>query len=131
MTLGYDFPLLQVFFSILWFFLFVVWIMLLFHVIVDVFRSHDLSGLAKGLWLLLIFVLPLFGTLIYLIARGGSMTDRDISNAQAQEDRFRSYVQETAGSSGTADQVAQLAALRDSGIITDAEFEQGKAKVLA
>jgi len=132
MTLAADYPLLEVFLTILWFFLFVVWLMLLFHVIADIFRSHDMGGWAKAAWLILIFVLPILGILIYLIARGDKMSQHAVEDAQAQEAAFRSYVQETAGSSGgTSDQLAQLASLRESGVITDAEFEQGKAKILA
>jgi len=132
MTLAADYPLLEVFLTILWFFLFVVWLMLLFHVIADIFRSHDMGGWAKAAWLILIFVLPILGILIYLIARGDKMSQHAVEDAQAQEAAFRSYVQETAGSSGgTSDQLALLASLRESGVITDAEFEQGKAKILA
>src|SRR6266480_5174092 len=132
MTLAADYPLLEVFLTILWFFLFVVWLMLLFHVIAYIFRSHDMGGWAKAAWLILIFVLPILGILIYLIARGDKMSQHAVEDAQAQEAAFRSYVQETAGSSGgTSDQLAQLASLRESGVITDAEFEQGKAKILA
>jgi hypothetical protein len=137
MTLAADYPLLEVFLTTLYFFLFIVWIMLLFYVIADIFRSHEMSGWGKAGWLLLIFVLPMLGVLIYLIARGNKMAEHRIEDAQAQDAAFRAYVKQAAGSSaggaggGPGDQLAQLASLRDSGIISEAEFEQGKAKILA
>jgi hypothetical protein len=133
MTLAADYPLLEVFLTTLYFFLFIVWIMLLFYVIADIFRSHEMSGWGKAAWLLLIFVLPMLGVLIYLIARGNKMAEHRIEDAKAQDAAFRAYVKQAAGSSsgGPGDQLAQLASLRDSGIISDAEFEQGKAKILA
>ena len=127
--LAYDYPLLNVFFSVMWFFFFVLWIWILIMVIVDVFRSHDIGGFAKALWLLFILFLPLLGVLVYLIARGGKMHQRAARDAQRQDQAFRSYVQETARSSG-ADEVAKLAQLRDSGAITEQEFQQAKAKAL-
>jgi hypothetical protein len=131
MTLAYDYPLLNVFFSMLWFFLFIVWLMILFHVISDIFRSRDMGGFAKAIWILFVIVAPFLGVLVYVLARGDNMTEHAVQDAQARDAAFRGYVQEAAGSSGPADQIAQLAALRDSGHITDAEFEAGKAKILA
>jgi hypothetical protein len=129
--LAYDYPLLGVFWTMLWIFLWVAWIFLLIRVFADIFRSHDMGGWAKALWSLLIIFLPFLGVLIYLIARGNSMAQRDMQLAQQQEQAFRSYVQETAaGSASTADELSKLADLRSKGVLSDAEFEAQKAKLL-
>jgi len=130
MIIAYDYPLLSIFMSMLWFFLFFVWIMILFHVFGDIFRSRDMGGFAKALWLIFVILLPFLGVFVYLIARGHKMTEHQIESAQAQEAAFQDYVRKTASASGTADQLSQLVALHDSGSITDAEFETGKAKIL-
>jgi hypothetical protein len=129
-----DYPLLELFFTMLWFFLFIVWIWLLISLFADIFRSSDLNGWMKALWCLFIIVLPILGALIYLIARGHSMAERSMSERRAQETQFREYVRDAAGSNGgggVADELSKLATLRDSGTITDAEFEAQKAKLLA
>lgn len=128
-----SYPLLDAFLTMLWIFLFIIWIWLLIMVFSDIFRSRDLSGWGKALWVIGIIILPWLGVLIYLIARGGKMHERQIQAAQAQQEAFRQYVQETAtsSSSSTADQLAKLADLRDKGVITPAEFETEKAKALA
>jgi ABC-type multidrug transport system fused ATPase/permease subunit len=128
---SYSFPLLAVFWTILEIFLFVVWIWLLIWIFSDVFRSPDLSGWAKALWVIFVLFIPLIGILTYLIVRGGSMHDRAVQQAQAQDEEFRAYVQDAAGSQTPADQLTKLAGLRDQGVITGAEFEQEKAKILA
>ncbi len=129
--LAYSYPLLGIFWTMLWFFLFFIWIWLLITVFADIFRSHDLGGFAKALWTIFIIVLPFVGVLIYLIARGKSMQDRAVQRASRQEQEFRGYVQDAAGSPGTADQLAKLADLKGQGVLTDAEFENQKAKILA
>ena len=131
--LAYDYPLLGLFWTMLWIFIFVAWIFLLIRVFADIFRSHDMGGWGKALWCILIIIFPILGTLIYLIARGRGMTERDMAIAQQQEQAFRSYVQETAAAGGTsaADELSKLADLRSKGVISDAEFEQQKAKLLA
>lgn len=131
--LGYDYPLLGVFWTMMFWFLWVAWIVLLVRVIGDIFRNRDMGGLAKGLWTLFVVVLPWFGVLLYLIAHGGSMRDRDIEQVQAQDDAFRSYVQEAAGSApkGSADEIGKLATLRAQGVLSDTEFDQQKARLLA
>jgi hypothetical protein len=130
MVASMNYPLLDAFVTMLWFFLWVLWIFLLFWIIFDIFRSRDLSGWAKALWLIFIIVLPFLGVFIYLIARGSSMHERQLRDAQAQEQQFRTYVQDAAGSGSSADELTKLADLRDRGVITDAEFQQGKAKIL-
>jgi hypothetical protein len=128
---AYSYPLLGVFWTMLWFFAFFIWIWLLIVVFADIFRSHDMGGFAKALWVIFIIILPILGVLIYLIARGGSMHERAARQAEQQEQAFRSYVQDAAAGSSSADQLAKLADLKASGAITDQEFEAGKAKILS
>jgi ABC-type multidrug transport system fused ATPase/permease subunit len=128
---SYSYPLLGAFWTILEIFLWVLWIWVLIYVFIDIFRSRDLSGWAKALWFIFVLFIPLIGVLVYLIARGGKMHERAVREAQQQDQEFRRYVQEAAGSQNTADQLAKLADLRDRGVITPEEFEREKAKVLA
>jgi membrane protein implicated in regulation of membrane protease activity len=123
--------LLGAFWTILEIFLWVLWIWVLIYVFIDIFRSHDLSGWAKALWFIFVLFIPLIGVLVYLIARGGSMQERAQQQAKQQDQEFRRYVQDAAGSGNTADQLTKLAELRDRGVITADEFERQKAKVLA
>jgi predicted membrane channel-forming protein YqfA (hemolysin III family) len=125
-----SYPLLNVFWTMFEFFVWVIWIWLLVMVFFDIFRSHDLSGLAKALWVLFVVVIPLIGVLVYLIARGTGMHERAEQRAARQDQAFRSYVQQSAAPS-SADQLAKLADLRDRGAITDEEFAREKAKVMA
>ncbi len=130
--LGYDYPILGVFWTMLILFLWIAWIFILFRVIFDIFRSHDMGGVAKALWVIFVIFLPFLGVFVYLIARGHKMAERDISDAQQREAEFRSYVQQAAATSGgTADELTKLADLKERGIISDAEFEAQKAKLLA
>ena len=128
-----SYPLLNLFWSMFIFFLWVIWIWILIWVFIDIFRSRDLSGWAKALWFLFVLFIPLIGVLGYLIARGGSMQERATQQAQQEDAEFRSYVQQAAASSpaSTADQLAKLADLRDRGVISAEDFEREKAKVLA
>jgi membrane protein implicated in regulation of membrane protease activity len=128
---SYSYPLLGAFWTILEIFLWVIWIWILIYVFIDIFRSRDLSGWGKALWFLFVLLIPLIGVLVYLIVRGSSMQDRAVKEAQQQDQQFRAYVQDAAGSGNTADQLAKLADLRDRGVITPDEFEREKAKVLA
>ncbi len=128
--LAYDFPILGFFWTMMIFFFWVVWIMILFRTIIDIFRSSDLGGLGKAFWLLFVIILPWLGVLIYLIARGGGMAQREVAQQQEARDSFDSYVRQTAGSGSSADELAKLADLRDRGVITDAEFAGQKAKLL-
>ena len=126
-----SYPLLDLFLTMLEIFLFIVWIWLLIVVFSDIFRSHDLGGLAKALWVIFIIIIPYLGVLIYLIARGGSMHERAVTQAKQQQEAFDSYVKQTAGSSSNVDQLAKLADLKAKGVLTDAEFEAQKAKILS
>jgi len=128
-----SYPLLNVFWTIFEFFLWVIWIWILIMVFIDIFRSHDLSGWGKALWFLFVLFIPLIGVLVYLIVRGGSMHERAVAQAQRQDQQFRHYVQDAAASSpaSTADQLTKLADLRDRGVISAEEFDREKAKILA
>jgi hypothetical protein len=126
-----DFGLWEVFVSMFWFMLLFAWIMLLFHIIGDIFRDRELGGWSKALWCIFIIFLPWLGVLVYLIARGNSMTQRSVEAAKQNEESMRAYVRDAAGSAGPADELRKLAELRDSGAITPEDYEQAKAKVLA
>jgi hypothetical protein len=128
--LGSSYPILDIFWTMLEIFAFVIWIYLLFMVFADIFRSHDMGGWGKGLWIIGIIIFPFLGVFIYLIARGGSMHERQAHAAQAQQQAFDAYVQKAAGGSNV-DQLHKLAELKDKGVLTDAEFEAEKAKLLA
>ena len=127
-----DYPVLNVFWTIFEIFAFVVWFWLLFVVLMDVFRSRDLSGWGKAGWTVFVLFLPLIGILTYLIVRGRSMHERSAQQAAEQDEAFRSYVQDAAGSPpSSADQLGKLADLRQRGVISEDEFNKEKAKVLA
>jgi hypothetical protein len=129
--LAAEFGTGQVFWSMLWFFLFFIWIWLLIVIFADIFRSDDLSGWGKALWSIFIIVVPYLGVFVYLIARGHKMQEHSVKDAQAQDAAFRSYVQNVAGSGGSAaDELSRLADLRDRGVISEAEFQQAKAKAI-
>jgi hypothetical protein len=132
-VLAYDYPLLGIFWTMLWFFLWFAWIVILIRVFADIFRSKDMGGWAKALWVIFVIIVPFLGVFIYLIARGHKMADRDIADAQARDQAFQSYVRDVAGStsSSSADELSKLADLKAKGVITDAEFQQQKAKILA
>jgi Short C-terminal domain/Phospholipase_D-nuclease N-terminal len=123
----------QVFASMLYFFLFFIWIWLLIVVFGDIFRSHDLGGWGKALWTIFVIVLPYLGVFVYLIARGHKMGAHAAAASQAQDAAMKDYVRSVAAPNGkgTADDITRLADLRDQGVITEAEFQQGKAKALA
>ena len=122
----------QVFLSMLYFFLFFIWIWLLIIVFSDIFRSHDIGGFAKFLWVLFVILVPYLGVFVYVIARGHKMHEHAMAAAQAQDAAFKQAVQSAAVTGGsTADELARLADLKANGTITDAEFEQAKAKALA
>ena len=123
---------LEVIGSIFWFMLLVAWFWLMIVVITDLFRDQDLSGWAKALWCLFVIVLPWLGVLMYLIVRGRSMNERAVRASQENEKAFRSYVRDAAGSGASvADELGKLADLRDRGVITAADYDAAKAKLLA
>jgi ABC-type multidrug transport system fused ATPase/permease subunit len=128
--LGTQYPLLDIFWTMLEFFLFFIWIFLIITIFMDIFRSHDMKGFTKFIWVLFIIILPLLGALVYLIARGGSMHERSAQQAKQQEQAFQSYVRQAAGGS-SADELAKLTDLKAKGAISDEEFEKAKAKILS
>ena len=131
--LAYTYPLVGVFLTMLYFFLFFIWIWILITVFIDIFRSQDLNGWIKALWVIFVIILPFLGVFIYLIARGGKMQERKLQEAAQQKTAFDQYVKEAAGPSGTdvASQLGKLAELKSQGVLTDAEFDAQKAKILA
>ena len=130
MLLAAEFGTGQVLWSILWFFLFFMWIWLVITIFADIIRSDDLSGWAKALWSLAIIFLPYLGIFIYVIVRGGSMGDRSVAAAQQQDEATRAYIQSVSGGGGAADELAKLADLHSAGTIDDSEYAAAKAKVL-
>ena len=124
-------PLLDLFWSMLWFFMFFLWIWLLIMIFADIFRS-EISGWGKAGWVLFVIVLPFLGVLIYLIANGDDMQNRSMKQATDAQNAQREYIQSVAGGgSSSADEIEKLASLRDSGHITNEEFQAQKAKLLA
>lgn len=113
------------------FFIWVLWIFLLIRIFTDLFRSKDVGGGAKALWIILLILLPFLGVLIYLIVRGGSMHEREVEQVQASQQAFDDYVKQTAASStNSADEIVKLVALRDQGVLSESEFQAQKAKLL-
>jgi uncharacterized membrane protein YgcG len=139
MVLADDFGTGEVFLSMLWFFLFFIWIWILIMVFADLFRSHDLSGWAKALWVIFVIILPYLGVFVYLIACGHKMSQHAQEDAQRQQQAFNAAVRQAAGTGGsgggggasTADELARLADLKAKGVIDDAEFEQLKQKAIS
>ncbi|MGW9073924.1 SHOCT domain-containing protein [Streptomyces yangpuensis] len=128
-----DYPLLNLFWTMLWFFLWVMWFFLLFKIITDIFRDHSLHGWGKAGWLILVLLVPFLGVFVYVIARGHSMHERDAKQMKENEAAFRSYVQQAAvgGGGGGADELSKLSALKDKGDLSQEEFDRAKARILA
>jgi ABC-type multidrug transport system fused ATPase/permease subunit len=112
-------------------FVFIIWFWLLIIIFTDIFRSRDIGGGAKALWVIFVIILPFLGIFVYLIARGGKMHERAAESAQQQQEALDQYIKQTAGTSNTGDELAKLADLRDKGVITQEEFDAQKAKLLA
>jgi ABC-type multidrug transport system fused ATPase/permease subunit len=130
--LAYDYPLLSVFWSMLLFFLWIMWFVLLFRIITDIFRDDAMSGWAKAGWMVLTILLPFLGVFIYVIARGKNMGRREVAQARAQQEEFNSYIRQTAaGGTSSVDELARLSEIRSHGDITDEEFRRAKELVLA
>ncbi len=125
-----SYPLLNVFWWMLWFFMFMIWIWLLISVFSDIFRS-DQSGWAKAGWVIFVIILPLLGVLVYLIAQGGNMQERSMKQAASMQAAQENYIKSVAGSGGgTADELEKLSNLHSKGVLTDEEFAAQKAKLL-
>ena len=130
--LAADYPFLDVLWTMFIFFLWIIWFWLLFTVFVDVFRRHDISGGKKALWLIFVIILPFLGVFVYIISQNDGMTQRNLERAQAQKAQFDDYVKQTAGGGGgAAAEIDKAKQLLDSGAISQAEFDQMKAKALA
>ncbi|MFI5610761.1 SHOCT domain-containing protein [Amycolatopsis sp. NPDC051903] len=132
-----NYPLLDLFLTFVWFFLWILWFILLFRVIADIFRDDDLGGWGKAGWTILVCILPFLGVFVYLIARGHSMGEREMTRAQRQDEQFRAYVRDAAQSpppSGNGrdhvGELERLASLRKSGDLTEEEYQQAKSKLL-
>ncbi|MBE4740314.1 MULTISPECIES: SHOCT domain-containing protein [Streptomyces] len=133
--LAYDYPLLSIFWSMLLLFLWIMWFVLLFRVVVDIFRDDDMSGWAKAGWLVLTILLPFLGVFVYVVARGKNMGRREVAQARAQQAAFDDYIRQTAkggeGRSTSVDELARLSEIRSRGDITDDEFRRAKELVLS
>ncbi|MEU2158365.1 MULTISPECIES: SHOCT domain-containing protein [unclassified Streptomyces] len=130
--LAYDYPVLGAFWTVMWIFLWVLWLVILFRVILDIFRSHDMNGWIKALWLLFVLIIPFLGVLIYVIVRGDSMGKREIQHAQEQQEAFSAYVRQAAKGEGggTTDELSRLSELKAKGDLSDEEFQKAKQKLL-
>jgi hypothetical protein len=128
-----DYPFIDVFWSMIIFFFWVIWIWIVITVLIDVFRRHDIGGFAKALWVIFVVILPWLGVLIYLIVEHDGMRERSMHQARAQRQQFDEYVRDTAGTAGggSASEIAQAKQLLDDGAITQEEFDALKAKALA
>lgn len=138
-----DYPLLDVFFTTMWVFLWILWFFLLFRVFGDLFRDDDVSGWGKAGWSVFLILLPFLGVLVYLIARGKGMGMRELARAEQNEQEFRAYVREAAADSGApsttsttwkaspVDELQRLADLKSHGDITEEEYQRMKSKVMA
>lgn len=130
--LAYTYPLLNIFWTMFMFFAFFVWVWLLIMIFGDIFRSRDIGGFAKALWVIFVIVVPVIGILAYLIIRGGGMHERAVEAARRQQEAADAYIRQVAGdgSTSTADQLAKLADLRERGVLTDEEYQKQKDAVL-
>ncbi|MEV0190823.1 SHOCT domain-containing protein [Kitasatospora purpeofusca] len=137
-----NYPLLNIFWTMLELFLWILWFFLLFKIITDIFRSHDMGGWAKAGWMILVILLPLIGVLVYVIVRGKGMGERDVAQAQKADAAFKAYIRDAAGTPGEGgtgeagkgrshvDDLAKLAALKADGSITEEEYQRAKDKLL-
>jgi hypothetical protein len=131
MLLGADYPFLDILWTMMIFFLFVIWIWILITVFADIFRRKDVGGGSKALWIIFVILLPYLGVLVYLIANHDGMADRNIQQMQRQQQQTDAYIQSVAGSGGAATEIEKAKGLLDSGALTQAEFDAIKAKALA
>ncbi|MCD9899692.1 SHOCT domain-containing protein [Streptomyces sp. NPDC048567] len=134
MNLAYDYPVLGAFWTVMWIFLWVLWIVLLFRIIGDVFRDDTLSGAGKTGWLVFVLLIPFLGVFVYVLSRGKGMGKREVRHAQAQQQALDDYIRTTAGEGAgpgsETEQLATLSDLRSKGDISDEEFQRAKEKIL-
>jgi uncharacterized membrane protein YcjF (UPF0283 family) len=126
-----DFTFGQALLTVLEIFVFAAWLMVLFSILGDLFRDHDLSGWSKAIWVVILIFVPFLGSLIYLIARGQGMRERAMQQQEAAQQQFDAYVRSTAGGDSAADELTKLAKLHDEHKLSDQEFERAKAKIVA
>ena len=129
MPIAADYPFMDVLWSRIIFFFWVIWIWIVITVLIDVFRRHDIGGFAKALWVIFVVILPWLGVLIYLIVEHDGMRERSLKQAQAQKEQFDSL--RARGGGGSADEIAKAKELLDQGAITQEEFDALKAKALS
>ena len=129
--LAADYPFLDVMWTMLVFFIWILWIWLLFTVFADIFRRHDITGAKKTLWIVFAILLPFLGVFIYLITQNVGMTERQLERTRSQREQFDAHVRQAAGSGGASDEIEKAKQLLDSGAITQAEFDAIKQKALA
>jgi uncharacterized membrane protein YcjF (UPF0283 family) len=129
MLIAADYPFLEVFWTMVIFFAWVIWIWIAITVLIDVFRRHDISGWGKAAWVVFVIVLPFLGVLVYLIGQHEGMRERSAKGAKAQQQAFDQYVREAAG--GSATEIAKAKELLDAGTITQAEYDAIKAKAIS
>ncbi len=118
------------FWLMIYFFFLFIWIWLLIGIFGDIFRNKDMNGWSKALWIVFVIVLPLIGILVYLIVHGGGMAERQVAQAQAMDEAQRAYIRDAAGGTSTAEEIAKLHDLKNSGALTQEEFDAAKAKAL-
>ena len=129
--LAADYPFLDVLWTMLVIFLWIIWFWLLITVFADLFRRRDISGWVKTIWIIFVILLPFLGVFIYLITQNVGMTERQLQRTRAQREQFDDYVRATAGGAGAAGEIEKAKQLLDSGAISQAEFDSIKAKALA
>ncbi|MEU2428376.1 MULTISPECIES: SHOCT domain-containing protein [unclassified Streptomyces] len=128
--LAYDYPVLGAFWTVMWIFLWVLWLILLFRIIVDVFRDHEMNGWVKAAWLLFLILIPFLGVLVYVIARGKSMGKREVEHAQQQQEAFNAYIRDTAKGGSAGEELTRLSQLKEKGDLSEEEFQKAKEKLL-
>ena len=131
MPVAADYPFLDVLWTMLVFFIWIAWFMILFRVLIDIFRRHDIGGASKVLWIVLVILVPFLGVFVYIITQSHHMAERDMKQAQAAQTQFDDYVKTVATSGGAAGEIEKANALLTSGAITQAEFDELKRKALA
>jgi hypothetical protein len=127
--LAYDYPLLGLFWTILWINLVIAWLIILFHVVADIVRNDHINGLAKGLWLTAVLLFPVFGAIVYLASQGDDMASRQRANSKRSDDGV-AYVSDGAGSRSSDDQLTELTSQRTSGAITEAESSADTSSII-
>ena len=128
---GTDYPLFDLLLTMVWFFVLVIWVTTVIVVILDIFRSGDLSGWGKAAWFILVLVLPIVGVIAYLLARGSKMAEHRQHDVEARDKAMREYVRSVGGETSKASELEKLANLRDRGVISEEEFARQKAQLLA